>query len=319
MIAVSWIKPLNNLDRQNTLIFKVIKEVVPFSGSFFLNTSTIIKTPCGAEEKPVNICTSTEAKSPVTRQMQVCSHTPQNTPKIQIFPTACIYTHWILHQYHPFRWYFPFPNIICIYMGVLSYSKMKLYPTPTNPSEHKQRRSAFTTTYIQYYSCSHVFPNLPLPSGPFPLFRTKSLLVFTSTVVSRGTRWSSQSSGSSAVGMPWPSTQPDRAGTSFPASPLHFQEAGFSHRPSVRTLIMWNVTQAVSSPPPSMTVAQGLQMQPELGHLPVRDYLPSLLLFLHWPKWRSHPVLSQPSLTLESVPPFTFLSPRSIVQRANPL
>lgn len=69
-------------------------------------------------------------------------------------------------------------------------------------------------------------------------------------------------------------------------------------------------TQAISSPL-SMTVAQGLQMQPELGHLPVRDHHPSLLLFLPWPKWRFHPVLSQSSLVLQSVLPFTFLSPRS--------
>lgn len=76
---------------------------------------------------------------------------------------------------------------------------------PANPSDNKQCRSAFTTTYIQYYSCSRVFPDPPLPSGPFPLFRTKFLLVLTCTLVSGGTRWSSQGSGSSAVRMPWSS------------------------------------------------------------------------------------------------------------------
>lgn len=115
-----------------------------------------------------------------------------------------------------------------------------------------------------------------------------------------------------------PSTQPGHAGSSFPASPLHFQEAGFSHRPSVRTLTMQSEIRAASSPPLSMTVAQGLQIQPELGHFPVRDHLPSLLLFLQWPKWSFHLVLSQPSLVLESVLPFTFLSPRSGIP-ASPL
>lgn len=75
-----------------------------------------------------------------------------------------------------------------------------------------------------------------------------------------------------------PATQPGHAAISIPASPLHFQEAGSSHRPRVRTLIMQSETPAVSSPL-SMTGAQGLQIQPELGHLPVRDLHPSLLLF----------------------------------------
>lgn len=88
----------------------------------------MIKTPCGAEETHVKTCTSTEAKSPVTRQMHVCSHTPQNTPNIQTFPTACIYTHQILHQYYLFRWSVSFPNIICIYVGVFLTQKHSYIP-----------------------------------------------------------------------------------------------------------------------------------------------------------------------------------------------
>lgn len=149
----------------------------------------------------------------------------------------------------------------------------------------------------------------------------KSLPVLTATLVSRGTRWSSQSRGSSAVKMPYPSPplHPHSQAMLEPAFQLlHFQEAVFSHRPSVRTLIMHSETPAVSSPPLSTTAAQGLQIQPELGHIPVRDHLPSLLLFLHWPKWRFHPVLSQPSLVLDFVLPITFLSPGSGIP-ANPL
>lgn len=56
-----------------------------------------------------------------------------------------------------------------------------------------------------HYHLHAVLQLPPLPSGPFPLFRTNLLLVLTPTLVSGGTRWRSQGSGSSAVRMPWSS------------------------------------------------------------------------------------------------------------------
>lgn len=162
-------------------------------------------------------------------------------------------------------------------MGILSYSKpdKPLWQWTVQISFHYHLLSV-----LQLLSCLSKFTS-PLWTFPFTQDKIPACLDIHPGISRDQVKFTEQRPLSSwnATAIPTsPSTQSCHARNSFPASPLHCQEAGLSHRPSVRTLTMQTETPAVSSPPLSMTVAQGLQNQPELGHLPARDHVPSLFL-----------------------------------------